>query len=138
MKGVITVYVAHNIMVCVTQQKTCERLIKKGAALKEELNCDLYVIHVAREGTDILGDKNEANALEYLFNISKGVGANLTVLKSKDVADAIVEYAGKKKIGHVILGEPPAGCREEGIISELRARLPFCKLYIVPVKELKR
>lgn len=61
-----------DIMVCVTQQKTCERLIKKGVQLKEKYSSNIYVIHVAKEGTDILGDKNEGNALEYLFDISKG------------------------------------------------------------------
>lgn len=34
------------VLVCVTSQKTCERLIKKGASLAEKENCNLLVLSV--------------------------------------------------------------------------------------------
>jgi len=37
------------IMVCVTQQKSCERLIKRGAELSDAKHGDLYVVHVVKE-----------------------------------------------------------------------------------------
>lgn len=118
-------------MVCVTQQRTCERLINKGSILKEKYGSNLYVIHVAKEGTDILGNKDEGNALEYLFDVSKGVGADLTVLKSKNVVDTIVDFAINKKIGHIVLGESPKD-KEDGIVTEIRRKLPYCSFYIIP------
>ncbi|WP_242948693.1 universal stress protein UspA [Caloramator quimbayensis] len=130
------VYMTDDIMVCVTQQRTCERLINKGAILKEKYGSNLYVIHVAKEGTDILGSKDEGNALEYLFDISKGVGADLTVLKSRDIVEAIAEFAVRKNIGHIILGEPPKEYKNEGIIAELKSKLPLCRFYIIPANEL--
>jgi K+-sensing histidine kinase KdpD len=136
MKGVINVYISDNIMVCVTQQKTCERLINKGASLQEKLKGDLYVIHVVKEGVNFLGNDKEGDALEYLFDISKGVGANLTVLRSQDVVKALAEFAENNKIGHIILGEPSGDCKEEGIVSELKNKLPFCEFHIIPSKEL--
>lgn len=45
----INVVKEKNIMVCVTQQKTCERLIKKGKELKDKIDGELHVVHVARE-----------------------------------------------------------------------------------------
>jgi K+-sensing histidine kinase KdpD len=130
------VYIADNIMVCVTQQKTCERLIQKGAALKSKLNGELFVIHVAKEGVNFLGNHKEAEALEYLFDISKGVGADLTVLRSSDIMSTLVNFIEDKKIEHVVLGEPLTDCRDEGIVSELISRFPDRKFHVVPSNEL--
>lgn len=133
----MSVYIDENIMVCVTQQKNCERLIQKGAAIRNDLKGDLFVIHVAREGVSFLGNNSEAEALEYLFDISKSVGADLTVLRSNSIVNTLVDFIEEKKIEHVVLGEPPKDCRDESIVSELRARIPKCNFYIIPSNELK-
>ncbi len=133
----MSVYIDENIMVCVTQQKNCERLIQRGAAIKDKLKGDLFVIHVAREGVNFLGNNKEAEALEYLFDISKSVGADLTVLRSNSIVNTLVDFIENKKIEHVILGEPPKDCREESIVLELQSKLPKCNFYVVPSNELK-
>ena len=127
-----------NIMVCVTQQKTCERLIKKGAAMQLGVKGNLYVIHVAKEGTTLnLGNSKNGNgsALEYLFNISKGVGADLTVLWANDITDAIEKFVKDKSIGYIILGEPPDNESDKGVIADLRRDLSNCEIYIMPSEE---
>ena len=68
-------------MVCVTQQKTCERLILSGYRLLEAKDGKLYVIHVVNEKEKFLESVNDGEALEYLFGVSKKVGADLTVLR---------------------------------------------------------
>lgn len=124
----------NNIMVCVTQQKTCERLIKNGAEIRKKLSGDLYVIHVAKEGVNFLGNKQESEALEYLFEKSKEVGADLTVLRADNVIDTIAEFAHNKKIGHIVLGESPIGSSEEGVIAEIKNRLPNSHIHIIPAE----
>ena len=135
-KGVIVVNVGENIMVCVTQQKTCERLIKSGAVIKNKINGELFVIHVVKDGVNFLGNQREGEALEYLFSKSKEVGADLTVLRSRDISEALINFAKDRKIKHVVLGEPPKDYKDEGIISELRDKLSGSKFYIIPVNEL--
>ena len=128
-----------NIMVCVTQQKTCERLIKKGAALQHSIKGNLYIIHVAKEGTTLnLGNTKNGNggALEYLFNISKGVGADLTVLWANDITDAIEKFVKDKSIGCIILGESPDNDSDKGVIADLRRDLTDCEIYIIPSEEI--
>ena len=58
-------------MVCVTQQRTCDRLIQYGAQKLENKNDELYVMHIAKEGFKLLGKAEESEALEYLFEKSK-------------------------------------------------------------------
>ena len=102
-----------DVLVCVTRQKTCERLIKEGARLAGS-DDELYVVNVSPDGWSLLGKQYEgadqaAEALEYLFEISKNYGAHMTVLRSEDVVKALVDFLNKKIISTVILG----GSKEE-------------------------
>lgn len=111
------------ILVCVTQQKTCERLIKEGARLKNP-DEELYVVNVSQEGWSLLGKKYKepgeaAEALEYLFEISKNYGAHMTVLRSNDVVRALVDFLNKKKIPLVILG----GSKQEDESSNMAKKI---------------
>ena len=63
---------ANRVLVCVTKQKTCERLIKTGARLaKEAGDAELLVVHVLHRDDNILGNMMQGDALEFLFQISK-------------------------------------------------------------------
>lgn len=111
------------VMVCVTQQKTCERLIKKGNSISGEKG-ELFVVHIAKDGWNFLGNSKEGEALDYLFDISKSVGANLTVLRSADVARTMVDFAKENAISALVLGESLESSQENNIISEVKKKLP--------------
>lgn len=127
----------NKVLVCVTQQKTCERLIKKGAHICAELGCELFVIHVAANSQNILGNSSEGDALEYLFGISKSVGADLTVLRSDDIVKTISQFVRENKITNMVLGEPPDDC-SSGIINELNKKLSGVDIYIMPSNECEK
>jgi K+-sensing histidine kinase KdpD len=124
------------VLVCVTQQKTCERLIKKGVCVRDELDSELFVIHVAMNGLNFLGNSKEGDALEYLFGISKRAGAELTVLRSDDIVKTIVGYTKDNKITDMIVGEPPNE-HDNNIIRELKQKLPGVNIYVIPPEEGK-
>ena len=112
-----------NIAVCVTQQKTCERLIKVGVENREKTKGDLYVLHVAPEGYSILGSSKEAEALEYLFEISKAADAQMIVLKSSKIIETIDNFCKDNEISKIILGESQESKTKERMISKLRKKL---------------
>jgi K+-sensing histidine kinase KdpD len=97
----------------VTQQKTCERLILNGYRLVEAKKGKLYVIHVVNEKEKFLENIDDGEALEYLFDVSKKVGADLTVLRSKDIMKTIVDFAVDNNITHIIMGTPPNNGNDE-------------------------
>lgn len=109
-----------NILVCVTQQKNCERLIKKAHEIVNEHNGTLYVINVVKNGLNFLDSAKESEALEYLFSISKSMGANLTVLKSDDIEGTIAEYANDNDINCIILGKSPVENKETQFVKRLK------------------
>ncbi len=113
----------NNIMVCVTKQKTCEKLIQSGVKIKEQRGGDLFVVHVAPTGWNFLGNSQEGEALDYLFEISKAVGADMTVLRSSEVVRTIVDFCEKNSITIIVLGESPEVSEDNNIISKLTKKL---------------
>lgn len=108
-------------MVCVTVQKTCERLIRTGSIIAGDAG--LHVVHVAKNGEALLGNGNDREALEYLFRISREFGAEMDVLRSGEVIDTITDYARRNKIACIVLGG--AGKKDElGFAARIKSRLP--------------
>lgn len=120
------------ILVCVTQQKTCERLIRKAASIGDEQNSELHIIHVSKKGWKILNNRKEGEALEYLFGISKSVGANLVVLKSDNIPGAIADYAKNNGIDFIILGKSPSDKDEDAFKNTLVKLLPNAEFLVIP------
>lgn len=113
-----------NVLVCVTQQKTCEKLIQQGAELSNEQACNLYVLHVVNENDKLLYNFSDGDALEYLFRITKKIGAELTVKRSKDVIKTIVDYADEMNITHIVLGSSREKDPSNNFVIKLQKRLP--------------
>jgi len=94
-------------MVCVTRQKTCARLIELGALLAKNRDAGLIVVHALRKNDSVLGDRNEAEALEWLFSAATDNGGELMVVRSDDVAGALATTAQKYGASVVVMGTTP-------------------------------
>ena len=122
-----------NIMVCVTQQKNCERLIMTGYEKISRAKDKLFVLNVVNENDTFLHTTNDGEALEYLFGVSSEAGANLTVIRAKDVIGAMSEFAKNNKITHVVLGVSPhgGGIDNHPVAKRLKEAVPKCEFIIV-------
>ncbi len=112
-----------NVMICVTQQKTCARLIKAGTEIQKKLKGEIFVVHVAPIGWNILGNSKQGEALDYLFDISKTVGAHMTVLRSSDVVKSIIDFCEKHTINTILLGESGEKFTDGNIIAKLKKQV---------------
>lgn len=121
-----------NILVCVTQQKTCERLIRKAAEMRDENKGNLFVIHVIKNSWNILDNTKEGEALEYLFGISKAAGANLSVLKSDEIEATIAQYATDNKINCIIMGNSADDHKENRFAEKLKKLLYNVEVKVIP------
>ena len=112
-----------NVMVCVTQQRTCDRLIKYGHEFLGEEKGELFIIHVARYEFNFLGNSKEGDALEYLYEKALEYGANLTVVRSNNILDTLVSLIEKNKITHVIMGESGELKSSSNVVKQLQKKL---------------
>ena len=123
------------VMVCVTTQRTCERLIRHGRELAALSGASLEVVHVSRPGVTILGNPREGEAMEVLFAASREAGAEMTILKSDDVVSTLVEFAKTHDVTHIVLGEPPATRRSAlNVVRDLQLRLPGVMLKVLSAR----
>lgn len=124
-----------NVMVCVTQQKTCDRLINYGFELQENGKGELFIIHVAHYEFKFLGNTEEGEALDYLYEKAVEYGANLTVVRSNHVFDTLVDLVEKNKITHLILGQSGETNEPNNIIGLLEERLKKnTEIIVVPAE----
>jgi K+-sensing histidine kinase KdpD len=112
-----------NVMVCVTQQKHCDRLIQYGHEFLGSHKGELFIIHVAHYQIKFLGSSKEGEALEYLYEKALEYGANLTVVRSNDVLETLSDLVAKNKITHVIVGESGETEIKSNMVEQLRKKI---------------
>jgi len=128
-----------NVMVCVTQQKTCERLIKRGNEFKKLFHAgELFVFHLVLGNHKFLDSEKESNALEYLFSVTKAENGKMVVTRADDVLKSIKEFVKENEICDIILGE---SCEaqddyENSFVEILDKMLPNVNIHVVQ-KELE-
>ena len=122
----------NNIMICVTQQKSCERLIDRGVQLKTN-DDDLFEVHVVKDNWKYFGELKESDAMEYLFEVSKKNHASITVLKSTDIEITLSEFAKKNHVNIIVMGESKENTAQQNMIKRLKGKIKTdVSFYIVP------
>ena len=107
----------HNIMVCVTGPRTCDKLISRG--LERSADAEIHVVHCVETGRNFMGTPFEGDAVE------------LILLRADNVDDALVEYAEKNGIDMIIMGSSPVKLDHETIVTRLQRRLPNVEFDII-------
>lgn len=123
------------VLVCVTQQKSCERLIEFGRNLVNSDKDELHVIHVVKENWKYFGQLEEKDALDYLFEVSKEHNAMLSVFKAKDIEKALSDFAEKHKITDIVMGESLERNEQQNMINRLQDQTELkVRFLVVPVQ----
>ncbi len=122
-----------NVMVCVTQQKNCDRLIRFGNDFLGKSHGELFIIHVAHYDFNFLGNTKEGEALEYLYEKALEYGANLTVVRSSDILETLIDLVEKNKITHVVVGESGEAETNSNMVRRIEKRLASkAELVVIP------
>ncbi len=96
--------VQRRIMVCVTPQKSCERLIKRGAARAREVDGQFVVIYVNKKQA-LNRELKEHKILLELFELAKNLGGTVSILSGEEVYDTLADFSKNNKITHIIVGK---------------------------------
>lgn len=111
-----------NVMVCVTQQRTCDRLIKFGHELLTDQGGELHIVHVTGARLNSLGIDSTQATMDYLRERAKNYGGELTIVESEDVVDTLVELVKEHGITHIVLGESREATGRNRVIENLRGK----------------
>ena len=110
-------------VVCVTDQRRCDRIIKAGRALADMTDTELAVINIARPAGG-----QDPDSIEYLFGVARDHSAEMTILYAADVAKAIIRYVKENKVSYLLTGIPQEG---DSITSRIWKRFTHVTFFVV-------
>ncbi len=108
-----------NVLVCITKQKTCDRLIERGKKLVDLSGGELSIIHVAHANKKESGADEDKEVMDYLYKKAMEYGTNISVLRSENPVDTLVNFILNNSIKYVIIGKSNDLAKENVIRDEL-------------------
>lgn len=115
-----------HVLVCVTDQPSCRRLILAGDAIAKEYQVPVKVVTVLSPG--LVGAKT-ADVLQTLYNIAGRLGAEMTVYFNDSPALTVAVHARQNNAIHLVSGSP--GTDSNLFIETIKGLLPEIPLTIV-------
>jgi len=113
-----------SVLVLVTNQASCERLIRTGASLKQ----DGQAVRVLS-----IQPRSEAPAnskvMEHLFSVASSVGADMAVYYSDAPVETTRMYIRRYDIRLIVVGSNPSG--SSLFIAELHSAFPNLPIAVV-------
>lgn len=90
-----------SVLACVTGQFNCDRIIKTAKQIADDCDCELRVLSVLKQTSDY---SKVADQIEYLYHVSKSVGADMTVLFENDAPKAAAEFVENNNAMRIVTG----------------------------------
>lgn len=115
-----------SVLVCVTGQYDCDRLIEAGFSRAVELGYDLHVFCVHTPTNDLSHFSDE---IEYLYRTAKSLGADMTIEFSVNAPLRTADFAEKINAKLLITGIPDT--RPNGFVLTLHELLPRLQITMV-------
>jgi two-component system sensor histidine kinase KdpD len=105
-EGLECAVIPEKVMVCITSRGNAKKLLRIGSRMAGRLASDWYAVYVEtpREGPGLINPADHVTLLENM-RLAEELGARFVRLKSSHVADALIDFAQRKGITHVIFGQ---------------------------------
>ena len=119
-----------NVLVCVTDQPSCRRLILAGDTIARRSGIPVKVVTILPPGTV---SARTADTLQTLYNIAGKLGAEMTVYFNDEPALTAAVHARKTNAVHIVSGSP--GAQSNLFVETIKSLLPEVPLSVVDKNE---
>src|SRR5271155_548955 len=135
--------IPEKVMVCLSPRPGAERLLRVGARIAGRLATNWYAVRVESPDEDARhGDPEEYQRMEEYQRLARELGAQVVVLKDKNVADALIEFAQQESISHVVFGQSARSrfdiLLRGSVINRFLAEIRDATVQVVPISKGKR
>jgi len=115
-----------SVLVCVTSQYDCDRLIKAGYEIAKHKDYDLRVlcVHQPISNVSLLSDE-----IEYLYQTSKTLSADMTIAFNSNPPKTTADFAHKINAKEIVTGMPDN--RVNGFVDTINLLLPKTTITMV-------
>ena len=114
-----------------------------GSRIAGRLATNWYAVRVESPDQDSRhGDAEEYQRMEEYHRLARELGAQVVVLKDKNVADALIEFAQQESISHVVFGQSVRSrfdiLLHGSVINRFLAEIRDATVQVVPIGKGKR
>ena len=114
------------VLVCVTDQYSCERLIKAGKQLSDSMGLPLQVLSVQPASSSV---QERGKALDYLYRLAARYDASMTIYYHDDSALMTAGHIKKYRVRQVVTGMP--GQVGSGFVEVLHTLCPEVPITLI-------
>ena len=105
-EGLEQAVIPEKVMVAMASRGSAKKLLRVGSRIAGRLASDWYAVYVETPGEELGRIKPEDYAaLQENIRFAQNLGAQIIKLKSRRVADALIEFARREGITHVVFGQ---------------------------------
>ena len=105
-EGLEQAVIPEKVMVCMASHGSAKKLLRTGSRIAGRLASDWYAVYVETPGEEPGRIKpQDYAALQENIRFSEGLGAKVVRLKSRKVADALIDFARREGVTHVVFGQ---------------------------------
>jgi two-component system sensor histidine kinase KdpD len=142
-EGLEQAVIPEKIMVCMASRGSAKKLLRTGGRIAGRLSGDWYAVYVETANEEPGRIKPDAYAaLQENISFAEELGAKVVKLKSRKVADALIEFARREGITHVIFGQSSRSrwdiLMRGSVINRFLDEVRDATVHVVPLGEMKQ
>jgi two-component system sensor histidine kinase KdpD len=105
-EGLVQAVIPEKVMVAMASRGSAKKLLRTGSRIAGRLASDWYAVYVETPREEMGRIKPEDYAaLQENIQFARQLGARIVKLKARHVADALIDFARREGITHVIFGQ---------------------------------
>jgi two-component system sensor histidine kinase KdpD len=142
-EGLEQAAIPERVMVCMSSHGSACKLLRVGSRMAGRLASDWYAVYVEtpREEMGRIRPEDHAALVENI-RLAEELGADVVKLKNRRVADALIEFARREGITHVVFGQSARSrwdiLLRGSIINRFLNEVRDATVQVVPLERKKR
>jgi two-component system sensor histidine kinase KdpD len=138
-EGLENAVIPETVMVCMASRGSARKLLRTGSRIAGRLSTDWFAVYVETPNEE-LGRIKPADyaALTENIKLAEELGAKVVKLKARRVADALIDFARREGITHVIFGQSSRSrwdiLLHGSVINRFLAEVKDATVHVVPVE----
>jgi two-component system sensor histidine kinase KdpD len=142
-EGLEQAAIPEKVMVCIASRGSAKKLLRTGSRIAGRLASDWYAVYVETPQEELGRIKPEDHArLMENIRFAEELGAKVVKLKGRRVADALIDFARREGITHVVFGQSARSrwdiLLKGSVINRFLAEVRGATVQVVPTGDADR
>ena len=140
--GLEQALIPEKVMVCISSRPGSEKLLRVGSRIAGRLGSAWYAVYVDSPKSANQSDPEAVRRVEDYQQLATDLGARLVVLKEKNISDALIQFAKRENISHVVFGQSARSrfdiMLRGSVINRFLAEMRETTVQVVPMRKGKK